>query len=212
MFKTKATSDRSQRLFIELGTRLFLSGSPTDPDISSELVGMKVGEYLIVQLDSPNWHSYSQLDSASLHVKYISSNELFGFESRVLSAVTEPDHLLFLSYPDVVENRNIRRLDRVECFLPVRLNVRGAHLEAAILNINRQGCLCVVNNYPEAANEKNEQISIEFSYDQAEPLVINGQVKTQKTEGQATNLGIFFDEMDSFSKTLLTTLVPSLTI
>ena len=106
--------NRSQRLFIELGTALHLEPGDADRATSSELVGMQGGKYLIVHLSEHNWQKSRLKTGDTLLAKYISSDDVFGFNTRVITIIEEPDHLVFLEYPDEVESCNIRSQTRIK--------------------------------------------------------------------------------------------------
>jgi len=202
--------NRSQRLFIELGTALFLE--PKDPgrSVSSELIGMQVGKYLIVQMADHNWEKEPLSQGEQLGVKYILSDDVFGFKSRIIQTIQYPDHLLFLEYPREVESCNIRTQKRVECFLPIRINLDKAWLDGMITNINNKGCLCTVDNCASPNCSIATPVLLQLPYGQFESLSIKGEIKNSRQEGGQTRFGILFNDLEIFSKKVLSTLVPAL--
>lgn len=212
MIKKTENFNRSQRLFIELGTALLLE--PEDPKrgVTSELIGMQVGKYLIVQIAYQNLREHRLMDGEHLKVKYILSDDVFGFNSHIIRTLQNPDDLLFLEYPQEVESCNIRAKKRVECFLPIQIHMEETCLEATIFNINEKGCLCTVDNSPIPDGSRTNFVHMKLSYGQFETLSIKGEIKNSRQEGNQTRFGIRFDTLDRFSKQVLTTLVPSLKI
>lgn len=210
MIKKTEHYNRSQRLFIELGTSLLLE--PEDPGrgVASELIGMQVGKYLIVQMADQNWGKNHLMDGEHLKVKYLLSDDVFCFNSHIIRTLQDPDHLLFLEYPKEVESCNIRAKKRVECFLPIQIHMEEACLKGTIFNINENGCLCTVDNSPLLDGSRTNLVHLELPYGQFESLSIKGEIKNYRQEGNQTRFGIRFDTLDSFSKKVLTTLVPAL--
>lgn len=202
--------NRSQRLFIELGTSLLLE--PEDPDrgVASELIGMQVGKYLIVQADQ-SWGKTRLMDGEHLKVKYILSDDVFAFKSHIIRTLKDPDYLLFLEYPNAVTSCNIRAQKRVECFLPIQIHMGETCLNGTIFNINKKGCLCTVDNSPLMDSSKTNRIHLDLPYGQ-ESLSIKGEIKNSHREENQTRFGILFDPLDTFSKNVLTSLVPALRI
>ena len=203
--------NRSQRLFIELGTPLHLE--PEDPGraISSELIGMRVGKYLIVRLSDHNRAKGRLKEEDSLLVKYICSDDIFGFNTRIIMIIEELDRLVFLDYPDEVESCNIRSHARIECFFRIEVFLEGPNaIKGVLVNINKQGCLCIVNDSLPQEVSCNSQITLMIPYARFDTLAISGTVKSIRRDGEKTSLGIMFDEIDTFSRTILTTLVPAL--
>ncbi len=210
MIKKTGQFNRSQRLFIELGTALLLE--PEDPDrvVSSELIGMQVGKYLIVQIADHNLETNPLLPGELLGVKYILSDDVFCFESRIIRTLQDPDDLLFLEYPKTVESCNIRAQKRVDCFLPVRMRVGESWLKGVIVNINKNGCLCMVDNSPSPQSFGTTPVTLQLPYGQFENLSIKGEIKNSRQEGGHTRFGILFNNLGNYSKKVMTTLVPAL--
>jgi len=209
MTKKTEKFNRSQRLFIELGTTLLLE--PEDPDrvVSSELIGMQVGKYLIVQIDH-NLETNPMFPGERLGVKYILSDDVFCFESRIIRTLQDPDYLLFLKYPKEVESCNIRAQKRVDCFLPVRIRLGENWLKGVIVNINKNGCLCMVDNSPSSYCLGTTPVTLELPYGQFESLSIKGEIRNSRQEGNQTRFGILFNNLGNYSKKVMTTLVPAL--
>jgi len=212
MLKKTESFNRSQRLFIELGTSLLLEPENPGRCVTSELIGMQVGKYLIVQIADQNLRENRLMDGELLRVKYILSDDVFGFNSHIIRTLQDPDDLLFLEYPQEVESCNIRAQKRVECFLPIQISMEETCLKGTIFNINEKGCLCTVDNSPLLDSSRTNLVHLELSYGQFETLSIKGEIKNSRQEGNQTRFGIRFDTIDRFSKRVLTTLVPSLKI
>lgn len=212
MTKKTTPFNRSQRLFIELGTSLRLE--PEDPDraISSELIGMQVGKYLIVQMADRSWEKSCLKSGELLKVKYLLSDDVFGFNSHIIRTIKDPDYLLFLEYPKEVESCNIRSKKRVDCFLPVRLSLDETCLNGVIVNLNKNGCLCMVDNCPPLDCCRMTPVVLQLPYGQFETLSIKGDIRSSQLEGSQTRFGILFDNLDNYSKKVLATLVPALKI
>ncbi|MCG8616694.1 MAG: flagellar brake protein [Desulfobacterales bacterium] len=202
--------NRSQRLFIELGTALQLS--PDDPEraVSGELIGMQVGKYLIVQLSRDNWERSGLKSGEHLAAKYILSNDVYGFKAHIIRTIQNPDYLIFLEYPEDVKSCNIRSEKRVECFLPTRIFLDNQELSGIIVNINKSGCLAQVDGCPELDCCRTTPVTIQLPYGQFDNLSLSGEVRTSACEGDQSRFGISFDELDAFSKKVLATLVPAL--
>jgi hypothetical protein len=202
--------NKSQRLFIELGTYLRLESITNNSTISGELIGMRVGDYLIVRLQGCN----KRIDQIKeLQVKYLCSGEIFGFSAQVLTVLNEPDQLVFLDYPAEVESFNVRSFDRVDCFLPVHLSFQGNSIDGLLVNINFQGCLCCVDDN-EALRLPQDQVipdvNLKFPAISDTVFAVSGEIRFIRKEADKLYLGIYFRDMDDFFKSALRTLVPAL--
>lgn len=192
--------NRSQRLFIELGTSLQLD--PDDPEraVSGELIGMQVGKYLIVQLSHDNWDKSRFGAGEPLAAKYILSNDVYGFKAHIIRTIRNPDYLIFLEYPEDVKSCNIRSEKRVECFLPTRMIVDDQELSGIIVNIHKNGCLAQVDACPELDCCRTTPVTIRLPYGQFDNLTLSGEVRTTTCKEGQSSFGIAFDDLDGFSK------------
>ncbi len=202
----------SQRLFIELGTTLQLAPEDPDRSVSGELLGMQVGKYLIVRMSEKNWKKSRLKDKEPLNVKYLLSDDVFGFKAQIIRTIQNPDFLIFLEYPRDVKSCNIRSKKRVECFLPARIILDKTDLSGVIININKNGCLALIDGCPELDCCRTTPVTIHLPYGQFDTLALKGEVRTTHKQGDQTRFGILFEDLDGFSKRVLTTLVPALNL
>lgn len=89
--KNPSDINQSQRLFIELGTPLFLEPEDLGCSVVSQLIGMRMEKYLIVNLSDNDWTKSRLKNGDSLLVKYVCSGNVFGFDTQVIAIVEEPD-------------------------------------------------------------------------------------------------------------------------
>ncbi|MEH0021422.1 MAG: flagellar brake protein [Desulfobacter sp.] len=203
-------SNRSQRLFIEMGTALQLDHEDPDRSVSGELIGMQVGKYLIVRLSEKNWKKSRFKAGEHLTTKYILSNDVFGFKVHIIRTVKTPDFLVFLEYPEDVQSCNIRSEKRVECFLPVRLVLDDTELSGAVVNMNKNGCLAMVDGCPELECCRLTPVTLHLPYGQFDDLTLNGDIMSATRQGNQTRFGILFEDLDGYARKVLATLVPAL--
>jgi hypothetical protein len=204
--------NRSQRLFIELGTALLLEPETPDRSASSQLIGMQVGRYLIVQLAERSWKRSRLSTDETLHARYILSDDVFEFKTKIIRIIEDPDYLLFLDYPKVVESCNIRSEKRVECFLPVRMTLDTFCFNGIITNINRNGCLCMVDDIPGFDSCSTEYLTLNLPYGRVDTLSIKARIRSTRKKGNQISFGLLFENLEGFSKNVLSALVPALKI
>jgi c-di-GMP-binding flagellar brake protein YcgR len=210
--ETSSKINRSQRLFIELGTSLLMEPSEPERAVSCELIGMQVGKYLIVQLSDLNWKKGCVKKNEQVQVKYISSNDVFGFSSKIITTLKTPDFLIFLTYPENVDSCSVRSQKRVDCFLPVTIKKQDKTVNAIIININQNGCLCSLDKETALLLDKDDQITIHLSYGEFDSISIASQVRGVQKNSSQTKIGIKFDGINNFTKQVFSTLVPSLNV
>lgn len=204
-------SNRSQRLFIELGASLLLEPK-NNPDnaVSGELIGMQVADYLIVRLPKDAAGQPRALQETLLQVKYFCSSEVFGFVSRVIQSLSEPERIIFLEYPETVESYNARSDVRFDCFIPVRIAL-GDHLfDGVVININVNGCMCVIEQYPESMSITQNCLTIYFPLTSDSTINIQGEIRNIRKSDGRVNFGVSFSNINGFEKSALRALIPAL--
>jgi len=204
--------DLSQRLFIELGTSLLIETREKTHSFAGKLVGMKVGRYLIVNISRAKSDTITILKKDPVLVKYVNLEDIFNFSSVVLKIMDQPDDLIFLQYPVMVESCNVRSHRRVDCFLPITAGIGKSRASGVITNISPRGCLCSLDHAQIWENSNGQEIDLFLSYGDMETLSITGDIRSIQTRGSQVKLGIKFDEINSFSQSVLVTLVPALKI
>lgn len=200
--------DLSQRLFIELGTALLIETG--NKALSGKLIGMKVGAYLIVDISGVDPDTINLPKEEKVQVRYVNQDDIFRFPSQILMTLEQPDKLIFLHYPEKAESCNVRRHRRVDCFMQIHVRCAERRDPAVITNISANGCLCNMERIPSWGNIIGQQIGICFLYGDQEELVVQGEVKSTRIKGQRINLGVRFIEMDGYSQSVLSTLVPAI--
>lgn len=200
--------DFSQRLFIELGTALLLETG--EKALSSKLIGMKVGAYLIVDVSGAEPDTAFLTTKETIQVRYVNQDDIFRFPSRVLMTLDQPDHLVFLHYPDKVESCNVRSHKRVDCFMQIHVKSNGRRDPAVITNISAKGCLCSMDRFPSWEKISGRKVELLFPYGDSELLTLPGEVKSTQIQGPQIKLGVQFIEMEVYSRSVLATLVPAI--
>ncbi|MCF6248274.1 MAG: PilZ domain-containing protein, partial [Desulfobacula sp.] len=152
----------------------------------------------------------SLVEQVMVRVKYVNLEDIFNFSSIVITILDQPDHLVFLQYPDMVESCNIRSHKRVECFLPIHATIGDQHISGVVTNISPKGCLCTIDHFKSWENNNVQHIHLFFPYGDLETLSITGDVRSTQIQGSRIKLGIKFNEVDQFSQSVLATLVPAL--
>ena len=200
--------DFSQRLFIELGTALLIETG--EKALSSKLIGMKVGAYLIVDVSGVEPEMAALATEETVRVRYVNQDDIFRFSSRILMTLDQPDHLIFLHYPDKVESCNIRSHKRVDCFMQIHVKSEGRRDPAVITNISAKGCLCSMDRFPSWEKISGRKIELLFPYGDTDLLTLSGEVKSSQIQGTQIKLGVQFIEMEGYSRSVLSTLVPAI--
>ncbi|MEA2061473.1 MAG: flagellar brake domain-containing protein [Thermodesulfobacteriota bacterium] len=178
MQKNRGQVDLSQRLFIELGTSLYLESENKKESASGKLIGMKVGEYLIVEVSGSESGDRIFKNQGSVKIKYLNIEDIFFFKSKVLLKLDFPDELIFFEYPDSVKSCNIRKHTRVDCFINAEMVSEELNVPGVITNISPRGCRFDIIDKKISKDLYNYNVAISIIYGKGETLLLNGNVRS----------------------------------
>ncbi|MCG8471250.1 MAG: flagellar brake protein [Desulfobacterales bacterium] len=132
------------RLNIEMGNRMRFLFHDTEEPIGGALVGLEPQEYLIVRLDLPAELNRFAQKGDQITARYMSLGNEYGFSATIIEHIASPDRLVFITYPDEVENIDIRKSSRVSCFIPATAIFDGRKLKGTLTDISQSGCRFVI--------------------------------------------------------------------
>jgi hypothetical protein len=167
------------------------------------LVGLIPETYLIINVPAIPGILPRLKEGNTITVKYIYDGNVFGFHSCTLSYMLKPDIVLFISYPMSVENINLRKVQRLECLLPVSVTFVEMEFNGVILDISTEGCrICFEYSSHESIYIDVGQIiklSIKIpgiTYD----LALNGTIRNFKKDRRVVEIGVEFGDADKKAK------------
>jgi len=173
--------------------------------ITAFYVGMLQRDYIIVQV--PQIPTLVHRLSAGLDVtcSYRYSNHPYRFQSDVKGLYCENNFkLLFLSYPTSIEDRYMRRRERVNCYLPALLTVDRKQHEGIISNISIDGCRFQTNSGTLMYINLDEDVSIScYLMGLLERQELEGNIRNSIVEQKQVQLGIEFTKLDNNKVTKL---------
>ena len=131
-----------QAIPIQLGVQLLMQLRQLSVRVPSKLVGLEHGKYLIVSIPSL---SVTDIKAYFTHGKivvarYIHEGSALGFESVVMGMIIQPVRLVFLNYPKSIQDMNLRKHRRSDCYLPAEIVTDEDSNSGFILDISRGGC------------------------------------------------------------------------
>ena len=179
--------------------------------LSSELIGIEDGKYLIVKM--PPLHTMENASTLfikgnEIAVKYIYKGTIFGFQSRIIDLIHKPFKLAFIKYPEKIESFDFRGNKRVECFLPANIKIAEHIIEGCITDISRAGCLFAIDTPEHEGSinllELNNKIRVGFHLPGIEDeLSVDAKQRSIKKDTDSTSIGIEFVKIDSSVQTKL---------
>lgn len=101
---------------VETALRIQIIGSKAQ--LASELIGIEDGRYLMIKMPP----IYSMVDASGLlykgntiFVRYLHNDTVFGFQSQISNFIIKAE-LIFIYYPNKIENYDLRGHKRIDCF------------------------------------------------------------------------------------------------
>jgi c-di-GMP-binding flagellar brake protein YcgR len=197
--------DGAKRVSIELGTRLQFVIEGVEGNFKSHLIGMEPEKYLVIRapLSTPYGsirHKFFR--GNKVVVRYLYKGTVFGFQSELIEDLYAPLKLLFLKYPQIIEEHNLRSSERVSCLLPIRTRFKEGEdeVDGFITDLSEMGCCSVYKRVkgrrlPSVDIEDPLTILCQFPKVGSEQI-IPGRVKTTKNDKDHLSLGIMFTEVD----------------
>ena len=188
---------------IELGMKIQIQIEGAEVRLNSILVGVESNRYMIIKTPSAassDKLKYKFFAGNQVFVRYFHDGTAFGFKSSLIEAITTPEKLLFIEYPNKIEIHNLRAHNRLDCFLPTTIKIRDEERIGAILDINEKGCRFTFN-YTDGQYfipvHIDDQIALLSQFPGVEKeKEIQGLVKNIIEEKNQTILGIAFDQID----------------
>ncbi len=178
----------------------------------SHIIGLKDDEYLVMELPDPkryNGLKEAIIEQESLIIRTIfekTSGECAAFSCRVLSKVTFPDKLLFVSFPHSLCCKQLRREKRE--FVSVKAHIsflssdnENIHANGTIIDLSHGGC-CLQLGKDEVSHVKQEKVVVTFTSPNtqtAQKLVAS--IRSHKKEQSRLILGLAFCEENEYFET-----------
>jgi len=196
------------RLAIDIGTPMVTEIQGTDAKIKCIMVGMQVGEYLILRPPRSLAVKLFQIGrSPKAVVRYLFSGRVFGFESAMVGAILDPVGLIFLSYPKVVSEHNLRVAPRLECNLPVKITLNAVEISGFILDISPTGCRASITSEVLQASavadrpvlESPIKINLQLP-EETETLVLIGTIKNVEHDANRIAFGVAFKDIGDVAR------------
>ncbi len=192
--QSETTIQRIRFVPIELGANLLIQLPDDTTRLKATLVGMKLDEYLIIQMPAIPGITSRLQKGVDIVKRYVMNGCVYGFVSSILSTISSPALICFTSYPEYVEMVNMRKEKRLDCFFPASSKVNELILNGAIIDICSEGCRLVLDDESSSSYIKSgrvgDRIAILTSAIGNDPT--SGEIKAVQNEMGRVSLGIQF--------------------
>ena len=211
-----SSDDLVVKLSAEIGTEMQAELSGVDGRIKLTLIGIHSSQYLIYQIPSSLQKvassSVFKTDSA-IKVRCISRGIAFGFTTSVMHFLKQPDLLLFVKYPLIIQKQTIRQNQRVKCLLPASIGQDATKISGTIADLSRSGChfqakkKSLTNEQIKIA-QADESVIVELSLPGVDgKMNLNATIKNIFIDTDKAQIGIQFNEVDNSILTNIDTFV-----
>jgi c-di-GMP-binding flagellar brake protein YcgR len=188
---------------MQIGTILNVQIEGTKDRMTSELIGVEEGEYLVIKMPSVQFMgNLSNLlyKGNSITIRYLHKGTVFGFKSNISHFMTNPAKLIFIEYPKRIESQDLRAHKRLDCYLPADVRIMDNTIEATITDISREGCCFIIERAKVESSlilRIGSKIGISFQLPGAkEMFTVTSIQKNLKKGDDNVGIGVEFNNMD----------------
>lgn len=197
--------ERASRLDLAIGQRLLLRFGWGDEKVATEipceLLGYSHYEYMIVRLQPVPGLLARLTPGALITARFLYDGGAASFQAEILTHITRPSLILFLSYPGSLNTVKIRQHKRLTCALPVSVDTSNGTAIGIISDISKGGCRMVMDIRGQSAAralQSGDQVVVQAMLSACgEPESINAIVKNVDQEQFRLVLGLAFSNLDA---------------
>lgn len=188
------------RLEIPPGAQLTLGCADSDRTFAAEFVGNCGRDCLLARFPDQDGAREALPPRAAVTVRFLHPDyNLCGFTTAVAGVVMEPLPLLVLDYPAAAGVLDLRRQERVNCFLPSRVFCDDGANQALITSLSPDGCRLVAEAADWAAPARyrvGASLACNFRlFDFLDELFVPGLVRHAQARSDRVCLGVQFAAM-----------------
>ena len=192
---------KEEERFLDVGLIIFLEpkGGSKNIRYKSTLVGWKKEGAIIIDTPFLNGAYVSLSFGCNCIVRYIYHGQAFGFETKVLKNINDPNFpLLFLAYPDEICKTSLREHARAQTYIPVKMEIlidrQIVGLDGHILDLSVGGCLLEIVTHDNLDIKLGDEIKIFFSLPGPTDQIIEIQsvIRRIQTIQDNTKMGVQF--------------------
>jgi c-di-GMP-binding flagellar brake protein YcgR len=167
----------------------------------STLIGMEPGKFLVV--NTPPIADIGSKLFMKNHgiVRYLSSGNVYAFRCTLLGIIKEPFRMSILSYPDSIENINLRKYERISCILDATISHQEKSFEGIVTDLSIGGCSFDFNKsdltaFPEIKITDEVSVSMQLKQ-KGEIRKMQSVVRSMKKDKDTLSLGLQFVPADN---------------
>jgi len=205
-----------QRISVEIGTPVKIEVQDIELPLQSSIVGLEAEKYIIIKAPEPFKRIQHKLYPGNeLIIRYISNGTVFAFQTKMIETITSPIPLLFINYPQIIQQHELRGQKRVNCQIPARIVSHDLENVGCIIDMASSGCRCIIQtkkNSPLIKFDLENELVLKCIFPGSKELVaLPGIIKNVKRTAHEYDLGVYFSsDLPLESQKILTWFVATL--
>ncbi len=135
--------DYGKRISLEMGIPIQMKVEGIGFPLQSSFVGMEIDQYLIIKAP-PQFTSvkFKFVPGLDIVIRYLYHGTVFGFQTKLIEYTHRPVKLLFLEYPRIIEQHDLRNQKRAHSLFPAKIKIKQKVNNGVIIDISNEGCRC----------------------------------------------------------------------
>jgi len=192
---------------------LQLTTATTTKRVRTEFVGMDGTRCMIFRFpDEGRWGSLGDgiFKDKAMIARYIiedDSGEIIAFKVKVILVATKPSHLIFTSFPLIIQHQDLRATPRAKTNIVTSLfdaQSDSAICGSVILDISLHGCRMIIDKRVSYTKPKLRQVmKIYFATSKNKKIFLTGTVMNSKSDEVSLYYGVKFEEPEDEVNQLL---------
>jgi hypothetical protein len=167
----------------------------------SRLIGLDHGNFIIIRTPPLAGIRSKLFEKNHGIIRYLFSGHVYAFHCTLLSVVTEPYRFSILSYPESVENMNLRRHERIPCIIAAEITLKGWVDKGIVSNISMGGCSFEFNRssqraFPDLKVDEEAVIAF-YLKDEEATTVFNAVIRKVQIDQESMMVGLQFTSPES---------------
>jgi hypothetical protein len=173
--------------------------------VEGHLVGVEPGAFLIIRPRRNGQVAESPSPGDPVQALHLCEGTVYGYDSTFLGRINRPAHLVFITFPDQVTARSLRRHPRLTAYLPALARFGGEERAGVLLDLSLEGCRLAYPHHPEETQPKvGESVDLALRLlDEEPPGLAEGVVRSVKVQAGVLVLGIKFEAEGSGCQALV---------
>lgn len=203
--------EAGKRISIDMGTDVLMQISGVAGRLPSVFIGMEAHRYMIFKIPRAQVNLSTKLvKGAGVIVRYRYQGRVYGFQSSIIDTVAAPVGLMFLKAPDVVEEHNLRKKQRIDCYFPCEVEIGEKREPGVVVNISMSGCRCIFSSLRSSRDvlaglrDRPAKLLVQLA-EKEKTLVVPGRILSAQQFHGAVSAGMQFEELDDESSLCLKT-------